>query len=102
LPAKFGATPSTPQACVDAWASEIKCWTYGTLSGFGKTGTEKCDMTCATNLHSDGCGHYTAIVARRSTQVGCGVATCQKNGVDYDIWVCNYNPAGNIVGFAPY
>jgi len=102
LPARFGMTTSDAQGCVNAWASEKMCWTYGTLSGFGKTGTEKCDATCATNLHSDGCGHYTAIVARRSTAVGCGVATCKMGGFDYDIWVCNYSPAGNIVGQAPY
>jgi pathogenesis-related protein 1 len=102
LPTRFGPTESTAKAAVDAWASEKMCWTYGTLSGFGKTGTEKCDVACYTNLRSDGCGHYTAIVSKRSTALGCGVATCKSSGFDYDIWVCNYNPAGNLVGQAPY
>jgi pathogenesis-related protein 1 len=102
MPTRFGPTASTAKAVVDAWASEKMCWTYGTLSGFGKTGTEKCDVGCYTNLRSDGCGHYTAIVSKRSTAVGCGVATCKSSGFDYDIWVCNYNPAGNLVGQSPY
>jgi pathogenesis-related protein 1 len=92
-----GAPLSTAQQAVDGWASEVMCWTYGTIAG-----TEKCDMTCYTNLHSDGCGHYTQIVWRNSLQLGCGVATCQTGQGSEDIWICNYSPAGNIEGQAPY
>lgn len=78
---------STAQQAVTAWASEKTCNTFGKL------------MTtdgCYTALHSDGCGHYTQIVSRTSTSVGCGVASC-KNGKE-DIWICNYSPPGNYVG----
>ena len=44
-------------------------------------------------------GHYTQMVWRGSTQVGCGKAVC-SNG--YVIFVCNYNPAGNDLNNAPY
>ena len=88
---------STAQQAVNGWASEVACWTYGTIMG-----TEKCDMTCTTNLFSDGCGHYTQIVWRKSLELGCGVATCQNGQDTEDIWICNYSPAGNIVGQAPY
>jgi pathogenesis-related protein 1 len=88
---------STAAQAVNAWAGEVACWTYGTIEG-----TEVCNMTCSTNLHSDGCGHYTQIVWRKSLELGCGVATCKNGAVTEDIWICNYAPAGNIVGEAPY
>lgn len=88
---------STAQQAVNAWAAEEACWTYGTIQG-----TEKCDVTCYTNLHSDGCGHYTQVVWRASTQLGCGVASCKNGALSEDIWICNYAPAGNFIGRAPY
>jgi len=86
---------STAQQAVSAWASEKTCYTFGKLMT-----TDQCDTACYTALHSDGCGHYTQIVWRKSTSVGCGVATCQ-NGKE-DIWICNYSPPGNFVGQNPY
>jgi pathogenesis-related protein 1 len=101
LAAFFGqgqvANVSTEQQAVDGWASEVACWTYGTIEG-----TEKCDMTCTTNLYSDGCGHYTQIVWRQSLELGCGVATCKSGQDTVDIWICNYSPPGNVRGMAPY
>jgi pathogenesis-related protein 1 len=88
---------STAIQAVGAWAAEAMCWTYGTIGG-----TEQCNMTCTNMLHSDGCGHYTQIVWRKSTQLGCGVATCQNGSFTQDIWICNYAPAGNIVRQTPY
>jgi uncharacterized protein YkwD len=37
-------------------------------------------------------GHFTQLVWRGTTQIGCGVTTC--NGMD--IYVCEYDPAGNV------
>jgi uncharacterized protein YkwD len=39
-------------------------------------------------------GHFTQVVWRGTTQVGCGHSSCNGN----DIWVCNYDPAGNWEG----
>jgi len=88
---------STAQQAVDGWAAEVACWTYGSIQG-----TEQCNMTCTNNLSSDGCGHYTQIVWRKSLELGCGVATCQNGQYTEDIWICNYSPAGNVVGQTPY
>lgn len=93
---------STAQKAVDAWAGEVACWTYGTISGGGPGGTEKCNSSCYMAMNSDGCGHYTQIVWRKSLELGCGVATCKNGQATEDIWICNYAPAGNIIGQAPY
>jgi len=88
---------STAQQAVDAWAAEKACWTFGTIAR-----SEQCDMTCYARLNSDGCGHYTQVVWRGSTELGCGVASCKQGAFTTDIWICNYAPPGNIVGQAPY
>jgi pathogenesis-related protein 1 len=44
------------------------------------------------------CGHYTQVVARRSTAVGCAAATCAFGRY----LACDYAPPGNFVGQPPY
>ena len=39
-------------------------------------------------------GHFTQVVWAATERVGCGVAQC--NGMD--VWVCNYDPPGNLEG----
>lgn len=99
IAAWFGSSPpnAAPEDIVEGWAAEEACWEYGTIRG-----TEVCDMTCTAALYSNGCGHYTQVVARRSTKVGCAVATCNASGTYREYWVCNYDPPGNIVGQTPF
>lgn len=70
----------SPTEVVNAWGSEVEDYNY------------------ATNQCSGVCGHYTQMVWRDTTQVGCGVART----ADREVWVCNYNPPGNYVGEKPY
>jgi pathogenesis-related protein 1 len=72
---------------------------------------EKVDYDYATNKCAPNkvCGHYTQVVWKNSTRVGCGVATCNQNspfGPKYpgawENWVCNYTPPGNYIGQKPY
>jgi pathogenesis-related protein 1 len=39
-------------------------------------------------------GHFTQVVWRETTQVGCGHSRC--NGLD--VWICQYDPPGNVEG----
>jgi pathogenesis-related protein 1 len=54
------------------------------------------------------CGHYTQLVWRNTTHVGCAKQTCTKNSPfgrefpTWEFWVCNYAPPGNVVGEKPY
>ncbi|URD90676.1 Pathogenesis-related protein [Musa troglodytarum] len=54
-----------------------------------------------SNSCADGqvCGHYTQVVWRYSTAIGCVRVQCDSGAI---FIICNYNPAGNIVGERPY
>ena len=71
---------ASPQQVVDAWADEAR--DYGIR-------TSTCTAVCR---------HYTQIVSRSTRAVGCGVA----GGDDREIWVCEYDPPGNMVGYRSY
>jgi uncharacterized protein YkwD len=43
-------------------------------------------------------GHYTQMVWKNTTQIGCAKVECKGNM----IVVCNYDPPGNIMGQKPY
>ncbi|CAO1948859.1 unnamed protein product [Urochloa humidicola] len=45
------------------------------------------------------CGHYTQVVWRDSTTIGCARAVCSDDSV---FIICSYNPPGNYIGESPY
>jgi hypothetical protein len=97
--------PMPPDDAVAGWADEIACWTYGRITG-GNSNVqdgEQCDTQCTTDLSSTGCGHYTQLVWANTHQVGCGYSTCNDDdGYLIEVWVCNYDPPGNVIGQYPY
>jgi pathogenesis-related protein 1 len=80
---------STPAAVVGDWVSEKSNYNYG------------------ANTCSGTCGHYTQVVWRNSIRLGCGVRNCTtgspfSGGGNWQFWVCNYDPPGNVGTARPY
>jgi uncharacterized protein YkwD len=69
------------EGAVRMWAGEINQYNYSPRYEFDTRS-----------------GHYSQIVWRKTTEIGCGRATCGRNAVV----VCRYSPAGNRIGSAPY
>ncbi|TEB35737.1 PR-1-like protein [Coprinellus micaceus] len=49
--------------------------------------------------------HWTQVVWKTTTELGCAIASCRnaiENGLRREtLYVCLYNPAGNVIGQAP-
>jgi uncharacterized protein YkwD len=71
---------ASPAQVIGAWAAEARG--YDVRSG-------RCSGVC---------GHYTQIVWRATRAVGCGVASDPHR----EVWVCEYDPPGNVIGYRPY
>jgi pathogenesis-related protein 1 len=69
------------QRAVDMWASEADNYSYSPRYSF-QTDT----------------GHYTQIVWRNTSEIGCASAKCSGSSVV----VCRYRPPGNYIGQQPY
>jgi pathogenesis-related protein 1 len=72
----------SPTDMIDSWASEKEDYSYK---------NNKCKPGKV-------CGHYTQIVWKNTTEVGCATVQCK----DFTILVCQYTPPGNWVGEKPY
>ncbi|MBP6631019.1 MAG: Fis family transcriptional regulator [Kofleriaceae bacterium] len=63
--------------------------------------SEEADYDHASNTCSGVCGHYTQLVWRDTTHVGCAIGNCA--GLRFgNVVVCNYGPGGNVNGARPY
>ncbi|WP_446009255.1 CAP domain-containing protein [Candidatus Electrothrix sp.] len=72
---------TSPEEVTNSWGNEIKYYEYS-------------DNSC-----SGVCGHYTQVVWKETTEVGCARSVCDDKS---QIWVCSYSPAGNMAGKRPY
>jgi len=75
-----------PEDMVEAWAREKQFYRPGLFPNNSSTGDVE-DV-----------GHYTQMVWRATTQVGCAHATSKAE----DILVCRYAEAGNYIGETPF
>ena len=81
-----------------AWAS----WALTPTQAVNMWGDEKSLYTSYVPIDSSNYqtfGHYTQMVWRDTTQIGCAVVTCASGG---SVVVCRYSPPGNYLGEYPY
>lgn len=78
----------TPAVMVEGWIAEKRDFLYGTFPAV--TGAASGDWHLV--------GHYTQVVWRNTTEIGCAKASTGT----WDVLVCRYNPAGNTAGQKPY
>ncbi|CAI7924358.1 unnamed protein product [Closterium sp. NIES-53] len=78
-------TPEEDRGAVQSWVDEKADWTPSPIPD-----------GCADGKM---CGHYTQVVWRDTTHVGCASAQCPDGS---GMWVCDYSPPGNFVGQTPF
>lgn len=78
-----GSGHNTPVEVVERWAAEQRCFSHAKFPGC-------CSCTC---------GHYTQLVWADTQRLGCGMASCASGA---EVWVCNYDPAGNYLDSFPF
>jgi uncharacterized protein YkwD len=66
----------TPEAVVTMWYREVAAYDF------------------RGGAFSMETGHFTQVVWRGTTQLGCGRSSCRG----LDVWVCQYDPPGNMLG----
>lgn len=75
-----------PEEMVGMWIDEKAHFVPGIFPGNSRTG----DL--------EDVGHYTQLMWRDTRRVGCAVS----QGDEYDILVCRYRQAGNVIGEQPF
>ena len=66
----------TPESVVTMWYREVDAYDF------------------RSGAFSMETGHFTQLVWRGTTQLGCGRSSCRG----LDVWVCQYDPPGNMLG----
>ena len=78
--------PSATEVIDGTWGSEKAAFINGAFPNVSNTG------------NWDDVGHYTQMVWRGTTQVGCGLAQYDDGAFNTTLVVCQYNPPGNVQG----
>ncbi|PIA25036.1 hypothetical protein AQUCO_13300025v1 [Aquilegia coerulea] len=80
------------EGVIDA-AAAMKAWVDGEVVNYDYN-SNSCEF-------GKQCGHYTQIVWKDTTQLGCGTAKCSD--AENKVFItCNYYPPGNYIGERPY
>ncbi|VAI38043.1 pathogenesis-related protein 1-like [Triticum dicoccoides] len=81
-----GGTEWTATDAVNSWVSEKQYYDH--------------DSNTCSAPEGESCGHYTQVVWRDSTGIGCARVVCDSG--DGVFIICSYNPPGNFPGVSPY
>jgi hypothetical protein len=80
--------PATAAQVVASWVGERRGYDHASNSCRGE------------------CSHYTQVVWASTRELGCAVERCEGGspfgGGAWELWVCEYAPAGNLQGERPY
>ena len=76
----------SPESMVGLWAAEKRNFKPGLFPANSRTG----DVEVV--------GHYTQLIWRQTTAVGCAIAQSRSE----DVLVCRYSSGGNVTGESPY
>ncbi|XP_062190630.1 pathogenesis-related protein 1-like [Phragmites australis] len=82
------------------WGSAGANWSASNAVGSWVSEKQFYDYDSNSCTAGQMCGHYTQVVWRDSTAIGCALAVCDNNGGVFI--VCSYNPPGNVLGQSPY
>ncbi|XP_008798890.2 pathogenesis-related protein PR-1 type-like [Phoenix dactylifera] len=80
-----GGPDFTAKNAVDLWVGEKQYYDY--------------DSNSCSAPPGQSCGHYTQVVWRDSTGIGCARIQCDSSGT---FITCNYSPPGNVERKRPY
>ncbi|CAH0407271.1 unnamed protein product [Chilo suppressalis] len=79
----------SPESALKAWFDEYRDYYYGPIKNSDFGGSKQI-------------GHYTQMAWSESTHLGCAVSQFSEGGWNKYFVVCNYGPAGNMLGSPPY
>jgi hypothetical protein len=86
LAIETGSSPAVAAAnAVNGWYNEKALWDASSGKAFLKSA-----------------GHYTQLMWKGSTQVGCALSTGTLNSLPLVAVACNYSPPGNVTGEANF
>ncbi len=90
------------EIATQAWIDEKEYYTYGKV-----VSSSAVDDTCVDGVDIHGnailCGHYTQIIWKDTTLVGCAMSRYEVGDYKgWDIVVCKYQTPGNVIGETPY
>ena len=94
----FTHRPDTPYG-ENIWTGSADNFSMAAVVDDWGNEAEHLDLRTGTCAAGKTCGHFTQIVWKTTTKLGCGKAT-GMDGNDYV--VCNYDPAGNVGRQSPF
>ncbi|PWK58048.1 CAP domain-containing protein [Aminobacter sp. AP02] len=95
----FGWPSRSGKEAARQWYCEWNVYNFDNpspkLAGEDDSGTVFGDTCDPANNPKKVTGHFTQVVWRATTKIGCAKNTCSQNGNEGTLWACEYDPPGN-------